>query len=367
MLHLFGFSPAKKSSTANEQAAAEFCTARILSFLSTNELITTGQLVSHQWKDFIDKTFAEPINTLLVHTTMGPFFKAQPTDRQLTSVKLLPGGLTNKTLLITTADKRKFVARHPGAGSGLFVDRVRESGNVRIAASLGVTPEVLFENPQGSRITQFLDQPLPMSSELLKVEENIYHVVAVMKKTHTSSQRFENDINVFDRNRVMLKILADKHTSLPDDYTYAITMINQIEDTIKEMPVTTAPCHNDTTPGNFILSNGKMYLIDLEYSGNNDPLWDLVNLSMEAEFNKEQDQLLLEAYYDKVDEETLTRFNLYKPVVEYWVALWAQVQISNRNYADGLETLQRMERKRFLNCLGLLEGIVSPNPRGPSL
>ena len=40
-----------------------------------------------------------------------------------------------------------------------------------------------------------------------------------------------------------------------------------------------------------------MYIIDFEYAGNNDPMWDLGDLSVEGAFNDEQDLRLLHAYF----------------------------------------------------------------------
>jgi thiamine kinase-like enzyme len=128
-----------------------------------------------------------------------------------------------------------------------------------------------------------------------------------------------------------------------------------LESIFDNFDIIKAPCHNDTTPSNFIFSNGELKIIDWEYSGNNDPLWDLVNLSMEAQFNEEQDDILLKAYYEKPSQDILMRFALYKPLVEYWVSLWALVQMSNKNCVDSLATLQEMERDRFASCLRQIE------------
>ena len=41
-----------------------------------------------------------------------------------------------------------------------------------------------------------------------------------------------------------------------------------------------------------------MYLVDWEYAGMNDPMWDLGDLSVEAGFGPEQDEALLRAYFE---------------------------------------------------------------------
>ena len=62
-------------------------------------------------------------------------------------------------------------------------------------------------------------------------------------------------------------------------------------------PAAIVPCHNDPWPANLLDADGRIYLIDWEYSGMNDPMWDLADLSVEAGFGPEQDRTMMEVYY----------------------------------------------------------------------
>ena len=62
-------------------------------------------------------------------------------------------------------------------------------------------------------------------------------------------------------------------------------------------PAALAPCHCDPLAENFIDTGERVYVVDWEYAGMNDPMWDLGDLSVEAEFGPEQDQVLLEVLF----------------------------------------------------------------------
>ena len=60
------------------------------------------------------------------------------------------------------------------------------------------------------------------------------------------------------------------------------------------------PCHNDSLVDNWVLDeNNRLFLIDWEYSGMNEPMWDLSCLSIEANYTDKEDLLLLSAYYGR--------------------------------------------------------------------
>lgn len=326
------------------------CTKEIFRHLSTKKLLSVKH-VSKNWKVVIDDHLQNRINEDRV-ISIAPFFTRNQ-SHAIADVTQLAGGLTNKTFRVRT-NSQLYVARQPGLESGLFINRKAESHNAKIAGELGVAPPIYFTDGAGAMISRFIDQSETMSPSLLKNNFNLQSVTTTLKKMHSSDKCFANNCNVFDRNRVMLDILLKNRFELPESFDFILPIINRIEAMIAAHTIENTPCHNDTTPGNFILSNDKMWIIDWEYSANNDPLWDLVNLSMEAAFSDEQDALMLNTYYgNELSGEILERFNLYKPVVEYWVVLWCMVQISNKNY-DKLETLQELEQKRMNNCLQIL-------------
>lgn len=283
----------------------------------------------------------------LVKSSFHTFFD-QDGHRQLKKAKELKGGLTNRSIRVKTLSNQ-YLARIPGSGTDQYINREHESYNTQVAYDAGVTPEVFYDQKNGFKVTHFLKNPLAMTKESLKNPEYLQQVAAALKQLHTAPL-FANTINVFERNENMQAILSD----ITPEYQELEPQIQAIRSNLSQYQITKVPCHNDTTPGNFILSAGKMYMIDFEYSGNNDPAWDLACLSMESEFDEQQDALLFDAYAS--DDKTLfERFRLYKPVVEYWVGLWCRIQLSNANIMTHQDDLKMLEEKRLGKCKEMLE------------
>lgn len=285
-------------------------------------------------------------------TTVRNSFKAffdKDGRHVLQNAKELSGGLTNKSYLTRTLST-EYIARIPGAGTDAYISRQAESYNTQAAFEIGITPAVDYDEANGYKVTRFVQDALPMNHALLKQADYIKAVASVLHQLHTTSKPFANEINVFTRNDTMRSTLQ----SLPTMYNEIDARIQAIKTKLGQYKFNKAPCHNDTTPGNFLFANNKIVLIDFEYSGNNDPAWDLACLAMEADFEDWQDDILLNAY-PTTDDTFRERFNLYKPVVEYWVGLWCLVQLNNANVISNSDELRQLEEKRMTKCQALLD------------
>ena len=92
------------------------------------------------------------------------------------------------------------------------------------------------------------------------------------------------------------------------------------------------PSNNDPVPENFINIPDRIYLLDWEFGGNNDCMWDLGDLSVEGYFTEEQDRAMLEAYLDgEFSEQLFSRMILQKSMVFLLWTLWGALQVANKN------------------------------------
>ena len=90
----------------------------------------------------------------------------------------------------------------------------------------------------------------------------------------------------------------------------------------------TVPCNNDLLPGNFIDDGEKIWLIDYEYSGNNDACFELGNIWAEAFLEFEKLEELVTAYYGASRPEKFARAWLFALLAKYGWTLWASIQSS---------------------------------------
>lgn len=283
-----------------------------------------------------------------------PLFFNRNKQHIVQSVEPLTGGLTNENFLVRT-HSNEYVLRIPGNGSAEYINREHESFNTSAAYATGATPEVVYDEQNGVKVTRYLEQAISLYPVALKRPENLLQAVHAIKRLH-SADKFANDVNVFDEIRKLRHLLYAQQYTLPDKYHGITDKMTQIEERISEFQFDLVSCHNDTTPSNFIWSMGKMHLIDLEYSGNNDPVWDLTILAIEAELTNHECNFMLCAYYgDTLTDAIRQRFYLYQPVVEYMGALWCHLQIANQNQNGSPDALSTRAFRRFSRCLAALE------------
>jgi thiamine kinase-like enzyme len=92
-------------------------------------------------------------------------------------------------------------------------------------------------------------------------------------------------------------------------------------------------------------------VIDWEYAGNNDPMWDLGDVSVEAGFGSDQDEVLLQAYFNGAPTANdRGRMVLYKAMCDLLWTLWGIIQHVNKNPADDFwaYAVNRFERCKAL-------------------
>lgn len=116
-----------------------------------------------------------------------------------------------------------------------------------------------------------------------------------LQRVHGQGRTFASRFDAFaamDRYLVLLKGLG---ASVPAVYRGLARKARTVRWALEESPARLVPCHNDPWPGNFLDTGGQVYVVDWEYSGMNDPMWDLGELSVEAGLGPEQDRTMLAA------------------------------------------------------------------------
>ncbi|MDC1050929.1 LPS biosynthesis choline kinase, partial [Candidatus Marinimicrobia bacterium] len=97
---------------------------------------------------------------------------------------------------------------------------------------------------------------------------------------------------------------------------------------------------------NILTKDNKIFLIDFDYSGNNDPCFELGNLSVEMKYDNNQINTLVKSYYGKVNENVFARVNLQGVVSDIGWSLWSYIQAenSNLNFDYKAHAIYRLER-----------------------
>jgi thiamine kinase-like enzyme len=242
-------------------------------------------------------------------------------------VEKLPGGLTNINLKVA-CEGQSVVVRIGQPGSELLaIDRHVEHRNSLAAAKAGVGAPVIdfLEAPQ-LLVVGYIDGKT-FTDEDLRHGGHLQRVAAACRQLH-AGPRFVNDFDMFYIQRRYLAIVEEHGFRLPAGYTDFQAQVGQIERAFSVQPAATVPCNNDLLAGNFIDDGNKIWLIDYEYSGNNDACFELGNIWSEANLDDGQLEELMAAYDGHVLRHRVARARLWGLMSKYGWMLWASIQSS---------------------------------------
>jgi thiamine kinase-like enzyme len=231
-------------------------------------------------------------------------------------------------------DGAAFILRLPGQGTERYIDRVSEIANIRAAASIGIAPAVVFADAaSGVMVTRFVEGAEPLSAQRLKSKANLIGSVDLLHRLHNSGLTFKGVMRLYPKMDEYLT-LAPAPELLP-----LRRAVEPLRPTLEAGWGPLRPCHIDPAPPNFIAAGAVRYLVDWEYAAMCEPLWDLAGLSIEGEFDTQQDTAMLTRYFGAAEPRWLSRLYLYRLVLRLLAASWWAVQRADGNGPSGAGTM----------------------------
>lgn len=277
---------------------------------------------------------------------------AELTEENCTITRL--GGLTNLVHRVD-CEAGSVIVRIPGDGTEEYIDRAVEITNANAAHAAGVSPEVLWaEAETGVMISTAVPDITTMTPQNFKtIPGAAERAGKALAQLHTSGEVFDFRFELFAMIDDYLKILSTKDVDLPDGYHDVVKAAQPVKAALAANPAPLAPCHCDPLSENFLDDGAKMWIVDWEYSGMNDPLWDVGDLSVEAEMDAEKEEELLQGYFGRAPtaEET-GRVVIYKAMCDLLWTLWGLIQHADGNDA---EDFWAYATGRFARCRALMD------------
>jgi thiamine kinase-like enzyme len=237
----------------------------------------------------------------------------------------LSGGLTNTNHLVTV-DGERYVVRIPGRSTELLaVDRENERHNAAAAATTGVAPAVVgVLEDLDVMVIEYLDGTT-LSSSALRTPEMARRVAAALKRLH-AGPRFLKDFDMFRLTEFYLGVCDERDVRIPDSFRDQLDEIGEIERALGARPLPSLPCHNDLLAENYIDDGEQLWIVDFEYSGNNDPTFELGDTAQESAFDADLRAILCEAYFGEATPALLARMDLQAVMADVGWTLWAAIQ-----------------------------------------
>jgi len=241
------------------------------------------------------------------------------------SIQPLSGGLTNSNYKVEV-DGAPYFVRVPGESTALLaVDRNNEYHNTQAAAQAGVAPNVLYYLPEYCvMVLEFLNGKT-MSKDSLNAPGMPTRMAQSIRQLH-SGPRFLTDFNMFRLTEYYLNLCKEREIRIPDGYIERIPTVRQIEKAMSVNPLETVPCNNDLLAENYLDDGKQLWLIDYEYSGNNDPTFELGNTCQEMQFNDDQIAEVCLVYFGIASSNRIARMKLNMIMSDVGWGLWAAIQ-----------------------------------------
>lgn len=239
------------------------------------------------------------------------------------------GGMSNKNFKVTSPKGDEYILRVPGVGSNGMVERSDEDFNGLLGSRLILNPEVKYFNRQtGIKLSDFIHNAETLNSGTIQRMSNMGQIADILRTLHSAKVRMANEFNIFHEIVKYENLLKQCHGEVCEGYAEVRTRVMGLEKFLNELGVELTPCHNDLVAENFIKDDaGKIYLIDWEYSGMNDPMADFAALFLENNFSVENRDYVLSIYFDgKIPTNTYMRIHVYQILWDFLWTLWTWIK-----------------------------------------
>lgn len=237
------------------------------------------------------------------------------------------GGMTNTNFFVKVQGKR-YILRIPGAGTDVMINRISEQHNAALASALGINPSTVYCNVDtGIKITECIPQAETLNGKTARLEANIKKTTAILRTLHESHMKLYGIFDVRVEYEKYKRQIEENNGVYYEGFEKVDHFFYELLSRLAQLGVEQKPCHNDLVAENFIKDkSGKMYLIDWEYAGYNDPMWDLAAHLAECNFKPLEEELFLQYYFqkqpDKVSKEKIAIYKICQDVLwSAWTVL----------------------------------------------
>lgn len=251
--------------------------------------------------------------------------------KNIVNIKAIKAGLTNTSFQFEV-DGKGYVYRHPGVGTSKYINRKSEAFSMDVAARLGLDDTFIYMDAEhGYKISRFIDNARELDYSNSK---EVRMALDIIRKLHNERVISVYDFGIWDKTEEFIVKLNDTGKSDFDEFGELHTKMKKLKDCImSDSKADKCLCHNDCYSPNFLLDeNNKMYLIDWEYSGNDDPASDIGTFICCSTYSYDEAVAVIKEYLEcEPDNETLAHYIGYVAIASYYWYVWALYQETRGN------------------------------------
>ena len=239
-------------------------------------------------------------------------------EEEVLSVEQL-GGMTNQNYLAITTNKQ-YIVKFFGKGTEKLINRQDEKYNLELLKDLDLdVKNYLFDIEAGIKVNEYIESAITLDSTTIKTKFD--KIAPILQTIHASGKELRGEFAPFEEIKKYESLIEEK---IPyANYEAVREEVFSLEKRLAELGVDRKSCHIDLVPENFIESpQGRLYLIDWEYSSMNDPMWDLAALFLESEFTPQEEEDFLSHYESEQTPVSREKIAIYKILQDTIWSLW---------------------------------------------
>lgn len=239
-------------------------------------------------------------------------------EEEVLSVEQL-GGMTNQNYLVKTTNKQ-YIVKFFGKGTEKLINRQDEKYNLELLKDLDLdVKNYLFDIEAGIKVNEYIESAITLDSTTIKTKFD--KIAPILQTIHASGKELRGEFAPFEEIKKYESLIEEK---IPyANYEAVREEVFSLEKRLADLGVDRKSCHIDLVPENFIESpQGRLYLIDWEYSSMNDPMWDLAALFLESEFTRQEEEDFLSHYESEQTPVSREKIAIYKILQDAIWSLW---------------------------------------------
>ena len=262
--------------------------------------------------------------------------KSLPIWKNLENIEPLEGGITNLNFLVSDSGSKSVVR----LGSDITEHLVYRSNEIIVseaAYQIGVSPKLIYNEP-GVLVLEFIESK---TLEPKTVRENLNKIVPIIRKIH---DEIPNKLSGQPQIFWVFYVIKYYSNYLLNNNSSHISLIPSLLKKAEKLEKLSSPReivfgHNDLLAANFLDDGSKIWVVDWEYGGFNDPLFDIGGLSSNNDLDENLENEVLEIYFkEKPSKDLIIKYNAMKTASLLRETMWSMVsEITSKiefNYAE---------------------------------
>lgn len=269
-------------------------------------------------------------------------------SRDITGIEAIKAGLTNTSFKFTVHGKA-YVYRHPGRGTEKYINRKSEAFSMGIASELGLDKTFVYmDEREGWKISKYIKNARDLDYHN---PTEVTQALSMMKKLHAKKIVSKYDFDIWAKTKDFIRLLKDCGKADFSEFDQLYDQMKQVHKTVTADKYSAKIlCHCDCYAPNFMLDNkNRMYLIDWEYSGNDDPASDLGTFICCSDYTYEEALNIITQYLGRKAAKTELKHYLgYIAEASYYWYVWALYQETRGNHVGNWLLMWYNNTKQYI-------------------